>query len=101
MRFVRWHNTALTLSLLTIAGFLANSSAPMARAQSAVTGALNGTVSDGTGAVVPGAKVLVTDASTEAKRTVVSNAEGRYTVGLLKPGMYKVTAVAADRKSVV
>ena len=99
MRFVRWHNTALTLSLLTIAGFLANSSAPMARAQSAVTGALNGTVSDGTGAVVPGAKVLVTDASTEAKRTVVSNAEGRYTVGLLKPGMYKVTAMAANLAS--
>jgi outer membrane receptor protein involved in Fe transport len=87
------------LSLLAIVGFVANTTAPFAYAQSNVTGGLSGVVADSTGAVVPGAKVIVTDAATDAKQTVVTNAEGRYTVGLLRPGLYKVTASAASMAS--
>jgi hypothetical protein len=87
------------LGLLAIAGFVASTTAPQARAQSAVTGAVNGTVSDGTGAVVPGATVVVVDTATDAKQIVKTNAEGRYTVGLLKPGLYKITAAAENLNS--
>jgi hypothetical protein len=99
MRLVRLQHATLTLSLLASACFLANTTCIPARAQSAVTGALSGVVSDVSGAVVPNAKVVVTDASTDAKQTVITNAEGRYTVGLLKPGLYKVTATAQSLKS--
>jgi hypothetical protein len=99
MRFIRLQSAALTLSLLAVAGFVANISAPTANAQSATTGALSGVVADSTGAVVPGAKVIVTDSATDSKQTVISNAEGRYTVGNLKPGLYKVSASAAGLQS--
>jgi Carboxypeptidase regulatory-like domain len=99
MRIVRLQNAALALGLVTAAFCLVNTTAPAARAQTAVTGALSGIVADTTGAVVPGAKVIITDAATDAKQTVVTNGEGRYTVGLLKPGLYKVTASAANLKS--
>jgi len=99
MRFFRLQNAVLALSLVAVAGFVANVSAPGAYAQSAVTGALSGLVMDGTGAVVPGATVIVTDTSTDAKQTVVTNAEGRYTVGLLKPGLYKISASASGLQS--
>jgi hypothetical protein len=90
---------ALILSLLAIAGFVANTTPPFAYAQSNVTGGLSGVVADSAGAVVPGAKVTVTDASTDAKLTVATNAEGRYTVGLLRPGVYKVTASVSNMSS--
>jgi hypothetical protein len=87
------------MSLLAVAGFVANTMSPVARAQSAVTGAVSGTVSDATGGVIPGATVVVTDTATDSKQTVKTNAEGRYTVGLLKPGLYKITAAAESMKS--
>jgi len=99
MRFSRFQHAVLGLGLLAVAGFMANTSAPVAIAQSATTGAVSGTVSDGTGAVVPGATVIVTDTATQSKQTVKSNGEGRYTVGLLKPGLYKITASAESLKS--
>ncbi len=99
MRFIRLQNAVLGLGLLAIAGFVANTMSPVARAQSSVTGAVSGTVSDATGAVVPGATVVVIDTATDSKQTVKTNAEGRYTVGLLKPGLYKITASAESLKS--
>jgi hypothetical protein len=99
MRFTRLQNAVLGLGLLAVAGFVANTTATVAHAQSAVTGAMSGTVSDATGGVVPGATVVVIDTGTEAKQVVKTNAEGRYTVGLLKPGLYKVTASAESLKS--
>ena len=99
MRFSRLQNAVLGLGLLAVAGFVANTTAPLAGAQSSVTGAVSGTVMDGSGAVVPGAVVIVIDTATDSKQTVKTNAEGRYTVGLLKPGLYKVTASADSLKS--
>lgn len=99
MQIVRLKPSCLFLSLLTIACFLASNAVSVARAQSAVTGGLSGVVADATGAVVPGAKVVVIDAATDAKQTVTTNAEGRYTVGFLRPGQYTVTASAANLQS--
>jgi hypothetical protein len=92
MRFSRLQSAVLVLSFLTFAGFQLNTMAPIVQAQTASTGAVSGTVQDSTGAVVPGAKVVVTDTATDSAQTVVTNGVGHYTVGLLKPGVYKITA---------
>jgi hypothetical protein len=92
-------NAALALSILTAAGFAANNLVPGALAQNSVTGALSGVVEDATGAVVPGATVVLTNTATDAKQNVVTNAEGRYTFSLLNPGLYKLSASAAGLQS--
>jgi Carboxypeptidase regulatory-like domain len=99
MRFFRVQSAVLGLCFLAIAGFVASTTSPLAHAQSAVTGAISGTVSDATGAVVPNATVVVVDTATDAKLTVKTNGEGRYAVGLLKPDLYKITASAESLKS--
>jgi hypothetical protein len=99
MQFFRLQKAILTLGLMACAGFVAVTEAPSAYAQSAVTGAVSGVVSDATGAVVPNASVTVVNTGTDAKLTVTSNAEGRYTVGLLPPGTYKITATASGLQS--
>ncbi|MGC8550044.1 MAG: carboxypeptidase regulatory-like domain-containing protein [Acidobacteriaceae bacterium] len=64
---------------------------PAAYAQTAVTGALTGVVTDSSGAVIPGVTVTITDTATGAKRVLKTNADGRYTAPLLKPATYLVT----------
>jgi hypothetical protein len=51
-----------------------------AHGQAATTGVIVGTVTDQTGAVVPGADIVVTEVATGIKHTVKSDAEGRYEV---------------------
>src|SRR5215469_9149270 len=99
MRFNRIRNAALVLGLLAAAGCVANLTAPAVYAQTETTGALSGTVQDATGAVVPGATITLIDTSTDAQQTVVANAEGHYMIGLLKPGLYKISASAAGLQS--
>ena len=57
----------------------------------AVSSSLLGTVTDSTGAVVPGAKVTATEASTQVSRTAQSNESGNYQFPDLPPGTYVVT----------
>jgi hypothetical protein len=99
MRFFKLKDAALFLCTLTAASIGVYATAPVSYAQTITTGALNGVVADATGAVVPGATVVVTDAATDAKQMVMANAEGRYTVGLLKPGVYRVVASTTGMKS--
>src|ERR1700679_998774 len=58
-----------------------------ARAQS-VYGSVFGTVTDKTGAVVPGATVTVTDEAKGTVETVVTNDTGDYTISHLVPDTY-------------
>ena len=58
-------------------------SAFAAAALFAQTASLSGTVSDPTGAVIPKATVTVTNTQTGAKRSDVSDAQGRYTISQL------------------
>jgi hypothetical protein len=53
---------------------------------------LMGTVTDMTGAVVPGATVAVTDTVAHTVRTVRTDSAGRYVVDGLAPGNYRVEA---------
>ncbi|MBI3895995.1 MAG: TonB-dependent receptor [Acidobacteria bacterium] len=65
------------------------------------TGTISGTVSDSTGAVIPGATVTLRNTETGISRTITTNAQGRYTAQQLGLGMFEVTAEAAGFQSVV
>ena len=53
-------------------------------------GALTGVVSDGTGQAVPGASVTATAVGTNQARTVITAADGGYSIHGLAPGEYRV-----------
>lgn len=55
------------------------------------TGSISGTIRDSSGAVVPGARVKVTSASTGASRAGDSGTLGQYKILGLVPGLYEVT----------
>jgi len=66
--------------------------AATAGAQSQITtGVIQGTVSDATGAVMPGAEVEARNVDTNARRTLTTGAEGRFVFLQLQPGRYTVT----------
>jgi uncharacterized membrane protein len=54
-------------------------------------GTIVGTVLDPNGAVVPGAKITVTNAATGEAHEAKSREDGNYTVTNLEPGKYRVT----------
>lgn len=56
------------------------------------TGTISGTVSDSTGAVLPGAKVVILNEDTGLSRTLQTDAAGRYSAPALSLGQYRVTA---------
>jgi Carboxypeptidase regulatory-like domain/TonB dependent receptor len=60
---------------------------------------LSGLVTDPSGLAVPGAKVAVQSANTDATRTVSSNQQGEYSVPALLPGPYKITVEANGFKT--
>ena len=54
------------------------------------TGTISGTVKDTTGAVLPGAQVIVLNEATGISRTVQTDAEGRYSFWTVKPVSYPI-----------
>ena len=63
----------------------------LAAAQS-TTATLSGTVTDQNGAVVPAVEITVENIGTALKRHTTTNDEGRFTVPLLPPSTYSITA---------
>ncbi len=76
--------------LLFVAAVLVVVGAPQLMAQTPSTGALTGTVTDPSGAVIAGTAVTLTDNSTGQLRTTTTDANGSYKFGLLAPGTYSV-----------
>ncbi|HSE19192.1 MAG TPA: carboxypeptidase regulatory-like domain-containing protein [Pyrinomonadaceae bacterium] len=76
------------LTLLTILLFTFN-----ANAQDLDTVTISGRVMDQNGAVVPGAEVQATLIKTSRKRTTTTDAEGRYRLIQLEPGIYVVRVI--------
>src|SRR5215216_5449213 len=67
-----------------------------------ITGNLNGTVKDATGAIVKGATVTVTDAQKNAAvRTVTTSDDGDFSVPNLAVGTYSLTVEATNFKKTV
>jgi hypothetical protein len=78
---------------LLFSALLSVSLAAPALAQSqAANGTIEGTVSDSSGGVLPGATVTITNVDTGAERVVISNDRGLYRAPLLTLGTYKVIA---------
>jgi len=74
-------------------------SAAAAYAQGGATSTLSGTVTDTSGAVIPGASVVVKKADTGLTSEAVTNAEGQFTVPQLASGKYIVTVSLAGFKT--
>jgi len=72
----------------------------LAQAQ-VTTGTVSGTVTDASGAVLPGAKIVILNEGTGVSRAVTADASGRYTAPSLGVGKYRVTASAEGFQSQV
>ncbi len=80
----------MTSRTIAIVGLLAGSLlCPPVSAQE-TTGVILGTVKDPTGAVVPGARLTITDTATGAVRSAATDQQGAYVAPLLPPGVYRV-----------
>jgi hypothetical protein len=82
--------TAVTLLLLV---------AWMSLARAQGEARISGTVTDQSGAALPGAAVIVTNTATDAVRVAKTDQAGRYDVPLLQIGNYSVTAEKAGFES--
>src|ERR1017187_6407242 len=92
---LRAHSLTLLMQLLILSVSLLAIRAP-AQAQGETTSAIVGSVTDPTGAAIPGATVTVTNIENGLKRFVKTDDSGRFSFPQLKPGTYSVKA-EADR----
>lgn len=82
MRVPRWTCASIALLAATISFVYAQ----------AVNGTIVGTITDPTGAVIPDARVTITNVDTNTARTASTDANGYYTSPNMPPGTYSVKA---------
>jgi len=63
------------------------------------SGVIGGTVTDESGAVIPGATVTVTNVASNIKRATITSATGAYSVPGLAPGNYQVSITSGQFKA--
>src|SRR6185503_13288765 len=63
-------------------------------------GTILGTVTDQSGAVLPGATITITNTGTKQARSLTSNAAGEYSAPNLEPGTYSLTVEAPQFRRV-
>jgi hypothetical protein len=80
----------MTLIRLVVAFSLVLASSSTASAQ--IGANISGVVTDGSGAVLPGVSVTVTNTATGRAQSLVTSSEGRYRAVALQPGPYAVSA---------
>lgn len=85
------HASLIRFVALPVLFLAAAAVSPLLRGQSATTGAVTGTVTDPSGAVVPGASIELVSIETNASQTQTANAAGQFTFSNVRPGPYKVT----------
>jgi Carboxypeptidase regulatory-like domain len=86
----------MAVLVVCLSAFL--SSVPL---QAQVSDGINGTVTDSTGASLPGASVTIENALTGFTSTITANSSGDFTIIALNPGHYTVSATAAGFKKQV
>src|SRR5712664_820226 len=79
----------LVLAILVVLSFGVSANAQTFR------GAINGTVTDPSGGVVPNAAVKATEAATGIDHTTVTTSEGQFSFQDIPLGFYKVTVTAS------
>lgn len=91
----RWIRATLIAFLVLSVGFAPRS----VWAQGTVTGAIKGTVSDPSGAVVVGASVVITDVETNVSKTLTTDGQGSYSLPNLAISTYTVQVSSAGFSS--
>jgi hypothetical protein len=86
------HSSSRLSSIILVLGMLAGiwANSTLVNAQTTGLGTISGTVTDASGAMVPQAKVKITNMATGVSRDSVTNGTGYYEVGALIPGKYKI-----------
>jgi len=87
----------LSVALMAL---MAIAPATLVYAQGGATSTLAGTVTDASGAVIPGANVTVKNMATSALSEAITNEQGQFTVPALNAGKYSVTVTLAGFKTV-
>ena len=93
-----YRRTILLVSFL--ACFALQASTGAGQTVGAMTGAINGTVTDSTSAVLPGVTIVISSAALMGTRTTVTNAEGLYRFPALAPGEYTLVFTLDGFKAV-
>src|SRR5438128_3752795 len=83
--------TAVLLSIVLSAGTFAQT----------INATLGGTVSDSSGALIPGVTITATNTATGVVSSVLTNEAGAYQFASLQSGLYKVSAELAGFKTYV
>jgi Carboxypeptidase regulatory-like domain len=78
-------------ALLSLSSLMTMPAPALAQSQGA-NGAIEGTIADSSGGVLPGVTVTITHLDTGTERTVVTNEKGLYRAPLLPIGRYRVVA---------
>lgn len=91
--------THQALRVLVIVGLCLSLATPIMAQRD--MGSVLGTVSDASGAVVAGAKVVITEDATQQSVTLTTDNNGNYIRPLLKPGLYTVEVEMAGFKKAV
>jgi hypothetical protein len=96
---MKWNSLPSFKSRVVFVFLLPVITAQLVFGQTSTTGAIRGTLTDSTGAVISGATVTVTSKATDQVRTVKSDSSGQYTVGLLPPEVYTISITAPGFKT--
>jgi hypothetical protein len=94
---MRFRTLARMLAFVAVTAF----SFSLTLAQSTTNGAINGTVFDSTGAIVPNVAVNLKSIEKGFTQTATTNSQGSYQFPLLEPGTYTVTISAPSFKTSV
>jgi len=87
------------LGFVFLVAFAGLTSPPRANGQATAT--INGTVRDSTGAVVPGAMVVLHAKATNLDRTTTTNGVGAYVISQIPPGEYSVKVTKSSFRTEV
>src|SRR5262245_53536671 len=89
-----------TLALILVL-VCALSAAVNLKAQTGGGGSIQGSVTDATGGLLPGATVVATNVATRVETSRQTNEVGRYVIAPLPPGEYTVTVSAPGFQTLI
>jgi hypothetical protein len=95
------HRTLRLTWILVLAALVATAPTAPVYAQGGATSTISGTVADSSGAVVPGADIVVKNNATGIAFTAVSGADGSFGIPAVPPGTYTITVKLMGFKTTV